>query len=328
MSNNRKTPESKAPSMPNGREPPANSDRPGRPAATWLARWPFELVMGVVVVVCLALDVQAAPVLWVLKEGWWGPVAYVAVGSILAQPALLGVWAVLGPQRAAIRWSCSLTLEALVWWADLLGEGGGWSPNRSQDQRDSNVIHAEDAAFMLGVFVGLFLAVQIPLGVARRFWQWRVRRPAIATERGSRQFSLRQVLGWTAFLAILLGASRYLVLHRTWELHFQIGWPQMRDIAFYIGFVTRSLLPLLLPVIALAGVVLGERRRGTFMLAATICAICGAALSVVQIADQNASVRWRDGFLEELGFCGTTIAVLTVMRCCGFRLAPFDERAK
>jgi hypothetical protein len=217
---------------------------------------------------------------------------------------------------------CALALVVLVWWADLLGEGGGWSRGRDQVLRPSTApLHADDALFMLGVFMGLFLLMQIPLGAARWFWHWHVRRPPAAARRSPRQFSLRQVLGWMAFLAMLLGASRYLLLQRAWNPPAQAGWPLIREVAFDIGFVTRSLAPLLLPAIPLAGLVLGERRRAMFLIAATICAVCGAAASVAQIADQNASVRLRDGFLEELGFCCATIAVLSVVRACGFRLA-------
>jgi hypothetical protein len=285
--------------------------------------------MGLLVIICLALDVQAAPVMRLLEEGWWGPARYVAVGAILAQPALLGIWAVLGPQRAGIRWICALALVMLVWWADLLGTGGGWDSGRVRfldadlDPNAPVELDVAEALFMLGVFIGLLLLVQLPLGVARWCWHWRVLRPHAPARHSPHQFSLRQVLGWTAFLAMLLGASRYLLLYRAWYPPPQPGWPLAREVAFYVGFVTRSLAPLLLPAIPLAGMVLGVRRRPMFLIAATICALCGAAASVAQIADQNASVRLRDGLLEELGLCGATIAVLLVVRACGFRLTAF-----
>ena len=293
-----------------------------------LVRWPCELVLGSLALLCLALDVQAAPLMWVFEEGWWGAGGYIAVGAILAQPALLGIWAVLGPQRAAIQWPRALLLLTLVWWADTLGARGGWNPRPGtgafdMTAADSHPINVKDACLMAGVFLGLFLIAQLPLAVIRYVWHWRVSRPISRSRDARRQFSLKQLFGWTTFVALLLAANRHLLRHQTWPSIEGPWLPQLRKLAIDLGFVTRALSPILLPVVPLVGMALAHRRRVVFLIVSAVCAFCGAVSSVALIADQNASVRLRDGFLEELGFCGGTLAVLWIVRACGFRLWPF-----
>ncbi|HVC97850.1 MAG TPA: hypothetical protein VND64_29535 [Pirellulales bacterium] len=322
------------PKLPLNRDHDALSPQPStdeRPAGR-LARWPCELVLGLLVLLCLAFDVQAAPLMWVFEEGWWGAGGYIVVGAVLAQPALLGAWAVLGPQRAAIQWPRALLLLVLVWWADTLGERAGWDPRPKVVFFDMTAastykIKAEDACLTAGVFLGLFLLAQVPLFVARCVWRWRVSRPVTRSHDARRQFSLRHLFGWTTLVALLLAASRYLLRHQTWQSIDGPWLPQLRELAYDLGCVTRALLPILLPSVPLAGLVLGQRRRVVFLIATFVCAVCGAVTSVALIADQNASVRLRDGCFEELGFCGATLAVLWVVRACGFRLSPFSAKA-
>jgi hypothetical protein len=302
--------------------------RDGESPPGCLARWPCELVLGSLAVLCLAFDVQAAPLMWVFEEGWWAAGGYIAVGAVLAQPALLGLWAVLGPQRAAIQWPRALLLLMLVWWADTLGTRCGWNsvPIKTFVQLSEefpNTIYAEHAFFNCGVFVTLFLLVQLPLVIARSFWSWRVSRPMASSRYATRQFSLWHLFGWTTLVAVLLAATRYLLRHQTWQAIDGPWLPQVRVMASDIGLVTRALSPLFLPVVPMAGLVLGQRRRVVFLVATMVCAICGAVISVALIADQNASVRLRDGCFEEVGFCGAMLVVLWGVRACGFRLAPF-----
>ncbi|HUY32448.1 MAG TPA: hypothetical protein VMV69_06675 [Pirellulales bacterium] len=293
----------------------------------------YELVLGLLVLLCLAFDVQAAPLMWVFEEGWWGGGGYVAAGIVLAQPALLALWAVLGPRRAAIQWPRAMLLLILIWWADTLGARSGWRPAPPAPDRNvwmgavdatalDRPIDLENMCLVAGVFFGLFLLVQLPLLVARHVWSWRVSRPAGSSRYARGQFSLRRVFAWTTLVAVLLAASRYLLRHQTWSFS---DLPRWREAAFEISYVTRALSPVLLPAIPLAGLVLGQRRRGVFLLAAVVGAVGGAFASVALIAEENASVRLQNGCFEELGFCGATLAALCVVRGLGFRLAPFGR---
>jgi hypothetical protein len=213
-------------------------------------------------------------------------------------------------------------LLVLISWADTLGEsGGGWD----LDDMNTHIFQPEEACLACGLFFGLFLAVQLPLTVARYAWRWRVSRP-LAPSRTSRQFSLRQVFGWTTLVAVLLAGSRYLLRHQEWGGFPDPPWmPLLRQLGFYVSFMTYALIPILLPVIPITALVLGQRRRIAFLIATIVCAAIAALASVALIADQNASVRLQDGFFEEVGFCGVTLLALWVVRACGFRLAPFDN---
>src|SRR5258708_13950015 len=191
-----------------------------RPAGR-LARLPCELVLGSLVLLCLAFDVQAAPLMWLFEEGWWGAGGYVAVGAMLAQPALLGLWAVVGPQRAAIQCSRALILLTLVWWAHTLGTGAGWIRIRERrpllvqasPYATTHSINTEDAFLTAGGFLGVFVLAQLPLAVARFVWQWRVSRPIPSSRYAPPQFTLRRPFCLTSFVALLLAPNRYLLHH-------------------------------------------------------------------------------------------------------------------
>jgi hypothetical protein len=299
-------------------------DQPARRAARlrdWLSGVPIQLVLGLQILAYLAFDVAAAPSNDVLSEGWWSEWKFISIGAFLAQPALLAIWAVLGPQRGVVQWPRALVLLLLVWWADTLGRYS-WRPWGRFDAYDTLL---SEVVLILGVCLSLWLVLQVPMVICRSVWSWRVSRPVRASRFTPRQFGLRHIFAWTAFLALFLGVSRYLLRDRDWVWPDGSTWEIVRDELFYIGFVSRALFPLLLPAIPLAGLALGDRRRAVFALAAFAFAAFGAVVSVALIADQNASVRLRDGVYEELGFCGAVLASLGVVRICGFRLAPLSD---
>lgn len=122
-------------------------------------------------------------------------------GAIAAQPGLLAIWAVLGPQRLLVRWSLSLLVAALLWcvllWGMIVADlSGGELRNFAR------------GTLMLPL---IFLAVQLPLWILRLATGWHL--VVGQTSDGpssvqSRQFGLQHILGATTVIAVALGLAR------------------------------------------------------------------------------------------------------------------------
>jgi len=123
-------------------------------------------------------------------------------GTVFAQGSLLAVWIALGLgtfTRRCVRVLLLLaTSETLLILPIACEPGGDWS-----------------FALVFGaILLGQWLAVQTPLWLVRLVFGWRIGTPdSIAEDSGREelQFGIKQLLGWTAAVAVLLGIGRWLL---------------------------------------------------------------------------------------------------------------------
>ena len=125
----------------------------------------------------------------------------VFLGTVFAQGSLLAVWIALG--RGAFTGRCLLVFLLLTTSGTLLMlpiacESDGWS-----------------FALAFGaILLGQWLAVQTPLWLIRLVFGWRIGTlDSVADDSGREelQYGIKQLLGWTAAVAVLLGIGRWLV---------------------------------------------------------------------------------------------------------------------
>jgi len=158
-----------------------------------------------VVVVCLILvHLLAALCCSVIAFVWmpYDAVGGVFVGTAFAQASLLAVWLALG--RGPFSQRCLLVSLLLAASATLL------------ILPVSILNHGELVIVLLygGILLGQWLVVQIPLWLIRLVFGWRISTLNSGVEDSGRrefQFGIKQLLGWTAAVAILLGAGRWLI---------------------------------------------------------------------------------------------------------------------
>ncbi|MBC8869845.1 MAG: hypothetical protein H8E44_10525 [Planctomycetes bacterium] len=124
----------------------------------------------------------------------------VFLGTVFAQGSLLAVWIALG--RGAFTGRCLLVFLLLTTSGTLLMlpiacESDGWS-----------------FALAFGaILLGQWLAVQTPLWLIRLVFGWRIGLLDTVADDSGRdelQFGIKQLLGWTAAVAALLGIGRLL----------------------------------------------------------------------------------------------------------------------
>ena len=135
-----------------------------------------------------------------LKESRSPELPALLAGAIVAQPALLAIWAVMGPQRLLVRWLRSLLAAAFFWCVFLLG-----MTMAAVTPRD--VVEMAKGTFMLPL---AFLAVQLPLWVLKMVTGWRIIAGGTkdsSPPSASRQFQLQHILGATAAVAAAMGLA-------------------------------------------------------------------------------------------------------------------------
>ncbi|HUY92213.1 MAG TPA: hypothetical protein VMV10_25965 [Pirellulales bacterium] len=127
----------------------------------------------------------------------------ILLGMMPVQFGLLAIWAVVGPGRWLLRQLATTALAALAWLA--IAVGVGVHPHAPPD--------FTEVSFRFTALVPLvFLAVQLPLWIARWLRGWRLVEASAAAatdQREARRFSLGDLLMMPAVVAVPLALSRW-----------------------------------------------------------------------------------------------------------------------
>lgn len=165
---------------------PENQPQSGKPGGILLLIGAFALVDLITPAVLRESQSPELPVLF--------------AGAFVAQPGLLAVWAVMGPQRLLVRWLLSLLVAVLLWFVFLFG-------------MTMTTMHPRDVGEMAkGMFMLplAFLAVQLPLWVLKMATGWSIivgGKEDSSPPSASRQFRLQHILGATTAVAAAMGLA-------------------------------------------------------------------------------------------------------------------------
>ncbi|HUY87668.1 MAG TPA: hypothetical protein VMV10_02930 [Pirellulales bacterium] len=253
----------------------------------------------------------------------WNVFSRAAKGTSLAWPPLLAVWAVFGPQRAAVRLPLTLWLAMAV---DLCSMYG-WSRDVGDTTVDANTLGL-GAAWLFG-----FLVLQLALWPIRSARGWRLKPPEHESvdenapdshpprAESPRQFSLRALLGWTLAAALLLAGWRCAAPDARFAT---------KDIIWSLSGAA-AITPRIalggLPVVALAWTVLAVERRLVLCVVLGLAVLAGLAgaygfsesigqwLSLPPIDRSPAMIS-----AMEAGAVINGLLCLGVARVCGYRL--------
>ncbi len=274
--------------------PAANPDHP-----TSLASLRQRIPLFVLIGVFIACDIAIATVVDARDE----VAAGILLGVVFAQITLIAVWTAFGIRSAFSRMVCGAVLVmllGLVLVACINNSG------------------ASDGQWLwFLIVVSLWFAIQASLWVVRLVFGWRLalaNQLAGETDRSELQFDIRQLLVWTALVAITLGIGRSLLPEDS------IGAvPRKNTIVVYCVLTSFTCL-LAWPVVwaSLA------RRRVLFWLIVAAC--CCVVLTIAEIStfqaatgrrnDDDSATFWIMNSLQAFAACGG----LLVFRASGFRL--------
>ncbi len=270
------------------------------------------------------ITLQTAILLWVLLAVQFAATAltpfgladldasskmFLLIGISFSQPALLAVWTVFGPQRAAVRLPLSLWISA----AGGLSLMGGVSANAGFNDAEVLLL---GAAWSLAFFV-----FQPALWLIRAVRRWRLERPpTIAAnvsrreQKLTRQFSLRALLGWIFAAALLLGAFRAFAPDISMDREATF------DLLPEAGFIGISIALAGLPVVALAWIILAEGRRLTLRIILCLLIVLGLAAGCNAFGFLNDLLDPEATLLVEAGALFNGFIAFGVLRGCGYRL--------
>ena len=258
---------------------------------------------------CLALligfvvfDLLIATVLPVHGDQWGGFV----LGAVFSQITLLAVWVAWAPLAVFIRAPVGIAGAALVSLALVFSIG-----------RDTEAIAIGGAAFLQ------WLAIQMPLWIVRVFFGWRLAWPneSIGPTNDETQFGIRQLLAWTALVAITLGIARVVVSAESLE---RAGQDPRELIAILLILAIFSSLAAW-PIIWAAFV---RDWMPVWMLSAAACSvgICATESIALGLAIRRSGaddvIRW----ISSIQFIASS-GCLLIVRFCGFRLVRVPRRA-
>ncbi len=250
-----------------------------------------------------------------LSDFWEGFTLF-AVGTSLAAPPLLAVWAVFGPQRVVVRLPLTLWLAAAVNLCTLFGL-------KRNSGVDNEALILINAAWLLA-----FAVFQLPLWSLRAIRRWRLERPGqwAAPEgdaansggqsglQSTSQFSIRSLLGWTLAAAFLFAALRALAP--------QGGLDGQEFLSLLLEAGLVSLLVALggLPVVALAWIVLVDGRRLALRVVLSVLTLLGLAVACAFFVTANAAMPVYQVLLLEGGAIFNGLVAISVARVCGYQL--------
>lgn len=272
----------------------------------------------------LAVEFAAAlmPPYWEQLDLIWALASTAAVGTALAWPALLAVWAVFGPQRAALRLPLTLWLAMAVELCSMYGSS-----------RDSGeTVNAVTAGTGIG-WLFAFLVLQLLLWLIRAVRGWRLKLPEYESAddnapessppraKSPRQFSLRALLGWILAAALLLVGWRWAARDVSFTAK-DIAWSLNHAAAITPRIVLGGL-----PVVALTWIVLAEGRRLVFrtvlglMVLAGLSAVSGYSEDVGQWLSLPPIARSPGKMLATgAGAMINGLFCLGIVCACGYRL--------
>lgn len=232
------------------------------------------------------------------------PAHLVVLGALIAQPALLGFWAVLAPQAFVRRFSQAMTGLAFVYltfdFASVQSLRGWEAPGGIM----------QPVAWFTS-----FFACQLPLWLLRVRFRWQLWPPAAVangSESQANRFSLRGLLVATAVVAAMFAALRWLQPTGTDLNH--AGMHLLMHLA--IGGLMS--LPGLL-VLAVGWIVLTPSRR-IWRWSIGIVSACSVVGAAIAVALKGSSGEVWELILLLAGTLSCATGTLLVVRLCGYRL--------
>lgn len=250
-------------------------------------------------------------------DGLWEYCQIAANGfAWLAWPPLLAVWAVFGPQRAAVRLPLTLWMGAAINLAQLYGL------NRNHGESDL------DTLFLNALWLAAFGILQAPLWVIRAVRGWRLERPdfdppcaahnadaaSLLAPRMASQFSLLSLLGWILAASLLLAAFRALSPEIAVDRENLLNW---------LPYASSTSLEIALggsPMIALAWIVLADGRRLTLRIVLSLLILLGLAAACDLFGPIDDVPTPRYTMLLEAGVLLNGLVCFGVVWSCGYRL--------
>src|SRR6185437_3871909 len=245
------------------------------------------------------------------SDSLWNHFLLPAIGFSVAWPALLAVWAVFGPQRAAVRLPLTLCLAVAVNLAELYGL------HRNTGE-SGPLLLIINAAWLFA-----FGVLQAPLWLIRAVRRWRLElaeNGAADAETGrlatksSSQFSLRAMLGWTLAVALLLAGLRWLAPGVDLEAEDSL---MALSEAGMIGLMVALGGS---PVIALAWIVLADGRRLALRIVLSLLVLLGLAGAGFFFRSIGNGLSVGDMLTFEAGAMFNGLVSFAVVRACGYRL--------
>ncbi|HUY87667.1 MAG TPA: hypothetical protein VMV10_02925 [Pirellulales bacterium] len=232
-----------------------------------------------------------------------------AIGVSVAWPPLLALWAVFGPQRAAVRLPLTLWLAGAINLASLYGL------NRNTGENGAQLLMV-NAAWLAALGV-----LQAPLWLIRAVRRWRLEAaegdaaaagPSAA--KASSQFSLRSLLGWTLAAALLLAALRWLTPDDGFDGE------TMLTLLPEAGVIGLAVALGGLPVVALAWIVLADGRRRILRIVLGLLIVLGLSGAGVYFGKLSQGLSVGDMLTLEAGTILNGLISLGVVRVCGYQL--------
>jgi len=264
-----------------------------------MLRFKWVVVIIALVIVC-QLAILGLGFSGSTNDAFWG----LNLGAIFGQIALLAVWTAWGPSRLHWRLSAGL-FGALLLCASLL-----YSTSRRKNLGEEE--------FMLALlFLAQWFVMQIPLWLTRIGFRWRLGWPnevSLDNPRRELQFGIRQLFGWTAMVAVLMGICR--VVLPELEVDRMHGIDARTMIAFVILLAANSLLAV--PVVWAAFA------RTRLMLWWAMAGACALVLTAAEMVTYYFFVFRADdvivlAFVNSIQFVATSVSLL-LLRASGFRV--------
>jgi hypothetical protein len=232
------------------------------------------------------------------NDAYWGAI----LGAIFGQIALLAVWTAWGPSR--LHWRAATGLFGML----LLCVSFLYSRRRDL---------GEDEFMIALLFLAQWFTMQMPLWFTRIGFRWRLAWPNevfLDHPRRELQFGIRQLFGWTAMVAILMGICR--VVLPELEADRMHGIDARMMIAFAILLFANSLLAV--PVVWAAF----ARTRLTLWW--SMAGACAVVLTTAELVTYYFFVFRADdvmvfALVNAMQFAATSVSLL-LLRASGFRV--------
>lgn len=240
--------------------------------------------------------------------------ALAAVGSGLAPPTLLALWAVLGPGRFTMRLPVTTWLAAAAYVTMLF---------MAIQLRG---IHGDAAGISITMTCPLlaFAYAQLPLWIIRALRRWRfvsaagveANTQAAAGHLKTRenQFTLRGLLAWTLAVAVLLAAFRAMVPAASFSAETTAG---ALPFVVFGGFVVALAG---LPIVALAWIFLAAGRRPLLRLVLSLLLLTGLPGGLWLFINQTNRQALAEIIPVLAGTIANGIVSLIAVGACGYRL--------
>lgn len=247
-------------------------------------------------------------------DTYWGAVGMAAIGSALAPPALLALWAVFGPGRLSIRLPLTMWLAAAFYIAILFAVS-------LEEQHASS-----DTCIVLTCWLLAFAYLQLPLWLIRALRRWRFVQTSLPNppatgrivincrERPGNQFTVRSLLGWMLAAAVPLAAVRALM--PATSIDAADLFDSMPDVV--LGGLVVALAGL--TIVPLTWILLAAGRRPVLRCMLSLLLLAGLTGGVWLFIYVEGSLEFPAVISILAGTIANGVISLLVVGACGYRL--------